>query len=37
MFNRQEPTMDYLRWFYTALTRATEKVYLVNFPDSWFR
>lgn len=36
MFNRQEPTMDYLRWFYTAMTRATEKVYLVNFPDSWF-
>jgi exodeoxyribonuclease-5 len=36
MFNRQEPTIDYLRWFYTALTRATEKVYLVNFPDSWF-
>jgi exodeoxyribonuclease-5 len=36
MFNRQEPTIDYLRWFYTALTRATEKVYLINFPDSWF-
>lgn len=37
MFNRQEPTIDYLRWFYTALTRATDKVYLVNFPDSFFR
>ncbi|HNT92065.1 MAG TPA: AAA family ATPase [Bacteroidales bacterium] len=37
MFNRQEPTIDYLRWFYTALTRATEKVYLVNFPDRFFR
>lgn len=37
MFNRQEPTIDYLRWFYTALTRATGKVYLVNFPDSYFR
>lgn len=37
MFNRKEPTIDYLRWFYTALTRATDKVYLVNFPDSWFR
>lgn len=36
MFNRQEPTIDYLRWFYTALTRATGKVYLVNFPDKWF-
>jgi exodeoxyribonuclease-5 len=37
MFSRQEPTIDYLRWFYTALTRATEKIYLVNFPDRWFR
>jgi len=37
MFNRQEPTIDYLRWFYTALTRAIDKVYLVNFPDSYFR
>jgi exodeoxyribonuclease V len=36
MFNRQEPTIDYLRWFYTALTRSTDKVYLVNFPDKWF-
>lgn len=36
MFNRQEPSIDYLRWFYTALTRATDKVYLVNFPDTWF-
>jgi exodeoxyribonuclease V len=36
MFNRQEITIDYLRWFYTALTRATDKLYLVNFPDDWF-
>jgi exodeoxyribonuclease V len=36
MFNRQEPTIDYLRWLYTALTRATDKVFLVNFPDTWF-
>ena len=27
---------EYLRWLYTALTRATEKVYLVNFPDKFF-
>lgn len=27
---------EYLRWLYTALTRATEKVYLVNFPDRFF-
>ncbi|MBO4549812.1 MAG: ATP-binding domain-containing protein, partial [Bacteroidaceae bacterium] len=25
---------DYFRWLYTALTRATEQVYLVNWPDS---
>jgi exodeoxyribonuclease-5 len=27
---------DYYRWLYTAITRATEKVYLVNFPDKFF-
>jgi len=37
MFNRQEITIDYLRWFYTAITRATDRLYLVNFPDEWFR
>jgi exodeoxyribonuclease-5 len=37
MFNRNEITIDYLRWFYTALTRSTEKVYLVNFSDEWFK
>jgi len=37
MFNRNEITIDYLRWFYTALTRATEKLYLVNFADDWFK
>ncbi len=36
MFNRNEITIDYLRWFYTALTRATDKVYLVNFADDFF-
>ena len=25
-----------LRWLYTAMTRASEKVYLVNFKDEWF-
>lgn len=25
---------DYYRWLYTALTRATERVFLVNWPDS---
>jgi exodeoxyribonuclease-5 len=37
MFNRNEISIDYLRWFYTALTRATERVYLVNFADEWFK
>ena len=27
---------DYYRWLYTALTRASEHVFLVNFPDAWF-
>ncbi len=27
---------DFYRWLYTALTRATETVYLVNFPDKAF-
>jgi exodeoxyribonuclease V len=36
MFNKNEVTLDYLRWFYTALTRSTDKVYLVNFSDAFF-
>ncbi len=35
-FSKREISMDYLRWFYTALTRATGKIYLVNFPEEWF-
>ena len=27
-------TPDYFRWLYTAITRATEQVYLINWPDS---
>ncbi len=29
-------TVDDLKWLYTALTRATDKVYLVNFKDEYF-
>lgn len=29
-------SLDYLRWLYTAFTRATERIYLVNFPDRFF-
>ena len=27
---------DYLRWLYTAITRATEKLYLIGFKDDFF-
>lgn len=27
---------EYYRWLYTAITRATEQVILINFPDEWF-
>ena len=27
---------EYLRWLYTAVTRATKKVYLLNFEDKFF-
>ncbi len=27
-------TPDYIHWLYTALTRATEKLYLVNWPKN---
>jgi exodeoxyribonuclease-5 len=36
MFNRNEVTLEYLRWFYTALTRSTDRVYLVNFAEDFF-
>ena len=35
-FWQEELTLDDLKWLYTALTRATEKVYLVNFKDELF-
>ena len=35
-FWQQELTLDDLKWLYTAITRATEKVYLVNFKDELF-
>ena len=30
-------TVEDMKWLYTALTRAVEKVYLVNFKDSFFK
>jgi len=35
-FWQDELTVDDLKWLYTAVTRATEKVYLVNFRDELF-
>ena len=35
-FWQDELTVDDLKWLYTAITRATEKVYLVNFKDGLF-
>lgn len=35
-FWQEELTQDDLKWLYTAMTRATEKVYLVNFKDELF-
>lgn len=31
-----ELTKSYFRWLYTALTRATQQVYLINFNDAFF-
>jgi exodeoxyribonuclease-5 len=28
--------LDFLRWLYTAFTRASERVYLLGFPDEYF-
>ena len=33
---QDEMTVDDLKWLYTAITRATDKVYLVNFKDELF-
>ncbi len=35
-FNPQTTDRQYLRWLYTAITRATTQVYLVNFHESFF-
>jgi ATP-dependent exoDNAse (exonuclease V) alpha subunit len=29
-------SMDFYRWLYTAVTRATDKVYLLQFQDNFF-
>jgi exodeoxyribonuclease-5 len=36
-FEENKLDKEFIRWLYTAVTRATEKVYLVNFPDLFFK
>jgi exodeoxyribonuclease V len=33
---KEQIDKNYLRWLYTAFTRATEKVYLINFSEDFF-
>ena len=35
-FNEDMLNKEYLRWLYTAFTRATSKLHLVNFKDKFF-
>lgn len=34
--NEKMMNKEFLRWLYTAITRATEKVYLVNFDEKFY-
>ena len=34
--NEKMMNLEYLRWLYTAVTRATKKLYLVNFDEKFF-
>ena len=36
LFGDEPMSRDMLRWLYTAITRATDKVYLVNFDERFF-
>ncbi|MBQ5669885.1 MAG: ATP-binding domain-containing protein, partial [Tidjanibacter sp.] len=36
LFGEERMNKEFLRWLYTAISRATEQVYLVNFDDSFF-
>ncbi len=33
---KKKPDKEYIRWLYTAITRATDKVFLLNFVDEFF-
>jgi exodeoxyribonuclease-5 len=34
--NEKMMNLEYLRWLYTALTRATKRLYLINFNEKFF-
>ncbi|WKN43089.1 ATP-dependent DNA helicase [Tunicatimonas pelagia] len=34
---RQAPSSETIRWLYTACTRATQELYLIDFPDKYFK
>lgn len=36
LFGDEEMNRDLMRWLYTAITRATDRVYFVNFDDRFF-
>lgn len=36
LFGDEEMSRDLLRWLYTAITRATEKLYFINFDERFF-
>jgi exodeoxyribonuclease-5 len=36
LFGEERMTKEFLRWLYTAISRATREVYLVNFDESFF-
>ena len=36
LFGEEEITRDLLRWLYTAITRATDRIYFVNFDERFF-
>ncbi len=36
LFGDEQMSCDLMRWLYTALTRATERLYLVNFDERFF-
>ena len=36
LFGEEEMTRDLMQWLYTAITRATEHLYFINFDERFF-